>query len=131
MGFDGVELMGSEGYLLNQFMAPLTNRRDDEWGGDAERRMRFPLEVTRAVRVALGAQPAVVYRLSGADLVDGGASHEEVLTLAEALAGDGLADAFNVGIGWHEARVPTVQLLVPHGAWLPWTVRSAPSCRSR
>jgi 2,4-dienoyl-CoA reductase (NADPH2) len=121
LGYDGVELMGSEGYLLNQFMAPATNQRDDEWGGDAERRRAFPLAVTRAARAALGSGGAVVYRLSGADLVDGGAPHDAVLTLAEALAGDGLADALNVGIGWHEARVPTVQLLVPHGAWLPWT----------
>ena len=121
LGYDGVELMGSEGYLLNQFMAPATNRRDDEWGGDAERRRAFPLAVAGAVRDAAGPGRAVVYRLSGADLIDGGAPHEEVLTLAEALAGDRLADALNVGIGWHEARVPTVQLLVPHGAWLPWT----------
>ena len=113
--------MGSEGYLLNQFMAPATNQRDDEWGGDADRRRAFPLAVARAARDALGPDRALVYRLSGADLVDGGASHEEVLMLAEALAGDGLADALNVGIGWHEARVPTVQLLVPLGAWLPWT----------
>jgi 2,4-dienoyl-CoA reductase (NADPH2) len=121
LGYDGVELMGSEGYLLNQFMAPATNRRDDAWGGDAQRRRAFPLAVARAVRDAFGPDGAVVYRLSGADLVDGGASHEEVLTLATALADDGLMDALNVGIGWHEARVPTVQLLVPHGAWLPWT----------
>ena len=120
LGYDGVELMGSEGYLLNQFMAPATNRREDRWGGDAERRMRFPLAVTAAVRAALGPERVAVYRLSGADLVDGGAPHEEVLSLAGALAGDGLVDALNVGIGWHEARVPTVQLLVPHGAWLPW-----------
>jgi len=120
LGYDGVELMGSEGYLLNQFMAPATNRRDDQWGGDAERRLRFPLSVAAAVRAALGPERVAVYRLSGADLVDGGAPHEEVLSLAQALAGDGHADALNVGIGWHEARVPTVQLLVPHGAWLPW-----------
>jgi 2,4-dienoyl-CoA reductase (NADPH2) len=121
LGYDGVELMGSEGYLLNQFMAPATNLRDDEWGGDAHRRRALPLAVARAARDALGPGRALVYRLSGADLVDGGASHEEVLMLAEALAGDGLADGLNVGIGWHEARVPTVQLLVPLGAWLPWT----------
>ncbi len=121
LGYDGVELMGSEGYLLNQFLAPATNLRDDEWGGDAQRRRAFPLAVAAAARAALGPDRALVYRLSGADLVDGGAPHEEVLALAEALAGDGLADALNVGIGWHEARVPTVQLLVPHGAWLPWT----------
>jgi 2,4-dienoyl-CoA reductase (NADPH2) len=120
LGYDGVELMGSEGYLLNQFLAPATNRRDDAWGGDAVRRRAFPLAVAAAARDALGPGRVLVYRLSGADLVDGGAPHEEVLALAEALAGDGLADALNVGIGWHEARVPTVQLLVPHGAWLPW-----------
>jgi 2,4-dienoyl-CoA reductase (NADPH2) len=120
LGFDGVEIMGSEGYLLNQFMAPATNLRTDAWGGDADRRMRFPLEVTAAVRAAAGPDCAVVYRISGADLVDGGASQEEVLSLAAALADRGLVDALNVGIGWHEARVPTVQLLVPHGAWRPW-----------
>jgi 2,4-dienoyl-CoA reductase (NADPH2) len=121
LGYDGVELMGSEGYLLNQFMAPATNLRDDAWGGDAERRRGFPLAVARAVRDAVGSGRAVVYRLSGADLVDGGASHAEVLRLARALAADGLTDALNVGIGWHEARIPTVQLVVPPGAWLPWT----------
>jgi 2,4-dienoyl-CoA reductase (NADPH2) len=116
LGFDGVEIMGSEGYLLNQFLAPATNRRDDEWGGDSERRMRFPLAVTSAVREACGPAGAVVYRISGADLVDGGAPAEDVLRLARELD----ADALNVGIGWHEARVPTVQALVPHGAWRPW-----------
>ena len=88
LGYDGVELMGSEGYLLNQFMAPATNRRDDQWGGDAERRLRFPLSVAAAVRAVLGPERVAVYRLSGADLVDGGAPHEEVLSLAQALAGD-------------------------------------------
>jgi 2,4-dienoyl-CoA reductase (NADPH2) len=129
LGFDGVEIMGSEGYLLNQFTAPLTNLRDDEWGGDALRRMRFPLEVATAVRAAAGPGQAVVYRVSGADLVDGGTPHEELLQLVAAL-GDGRAvDAVNVGIGWHEARIPTVQLLVPHGAWRPWarTIRGATS----
>jgi 2,4-dienoyl-CoA reductase (NADPH2) len=120
LGFDGVEIMGSEGYLLNQFTAPLTNLRDDEWGGDALRRMRFPLEVAAAVRAAAGPGQAVVYRISGADLVDGGTPHDELLELAAALADSGAIDAVNVGIGWHEARIPTVQLLVPHGAWRPW-----------
>jgi 2,4-dienoyl-CoA reductase (NADPH2) len=120
LGFDGVEIMGSEGYLLNQFTAPLTNLRDDEWGGDALRRMRFCLEVSAAVRAAAGPGQAVVYRISGADLVDGGTPHDELLELAAALADGGAIDAINVGIGWHEARVPTVQLLVPHGAWRPW-----------
>jgi 2,4-dienoyl-CoA reductase (NADPH2) len=119
LGFDGVEIMGSEGYLLSQFMAPATNLRDDDWGGDLERRMRFPLAVAAAVRDAVGDAGAVVYRISGADLVPGGASVEEVVALASRLA-SGPADALNVGIGWHEARVPTVQSAVPHGAWAPW-----------
>jgi 2,4-dienoyl-CoA reductase (NADPH2) len=126
LGFDGVELMGSEGYLLSQFMAPVTNLREDGWGGDLERRMRFPLAVAAAVREAVGAGGAVVYRISGADLVPGGASVEEAVALASRLA-SGPADALNVGIGWHESRVPTVQSGVPHGAWAPWSaaVRAA------
>jgi 2,4-dienoyl-CoA reductase (NADPH2) len=119
LGFDGVEIMGSEGYLLNQFMAPATNQRDDHWGGDSERRTRFPLAVARAIREAGGPGQAVVYRISGADLVDGGATDEEVRGLARLLA-SGPVDALNVGVGWHEARVPTVQAVVPHGAWTPW-----------
>ena len=119
LGFDGVEIMGSEGYLLSQFMAPATNLREDDWGGDLERRMRFPLAVAAAVRDAVGPEGAVVYRISGADLVPGGASVEDVVALASRLA-SGPADALNVGIGWHEARVPTVQSGVPHGAWAPW-----------
>lgn len=120
LGYDGVEIMGSEGYLLNQFTAPLTNLRDDDWGGDAQRRMGFPLAVAEAVRAASGPGQAVVYRISGADLVDGGTPEEEIAQLAATLADRGAVDALNVGIGWHEARVPTVQLLVPHGAWRPW-----------
>jgi 2,4-dienoyl-CoA reductase (NADPH2) len=119
LGFDGVEIMGSEGYLLSQFMAPVTNGREDDWGGDAERRMRFPLVVAAAVREASGPECAVVYRISGADLVPGGTSLDEMIALASRLA-SGPADALNVGIGWHEARVPTVQSGVPHGAWAPW-----------
>jgi 2,4-dienoyl-CoA reductase (NADPH2) len=126
LGFDGVEIMGSEGYLLSQFMAPVTNLRDDAWGGDAERRMRFPLAVAAAVHEAAGPECAVVYRLSGADLVPGGAPLEDVIALASRLA-SGPADALNVGIGWHESRVPSVQSGVPHGAWAPWAraVRAA------
>ncbi|MBV8998662.1 MAG: FAD-dependent oxidoreductase [Solirubrobacterales bacterium] len=120
LGFDGVEIMGSEGYLIDQFLAPVTNLRDDEWGGDPERRMRFALEVGAAVRSAVGSDRAVVYRISGANFVEGGAAPEEVLELARALASDGTIDALNIGIGWHEARIPTVQALVPHGAWRPW-----------
>jgi 2,4-dienoyl-CoA reductase (NADPH2) len=126
LGFDGVEIMGSEGYLLSQFMAPATNLRDDDWGGDPQRRMRFPLAVAAAVRAAVGAEGAVVYRISGADLVPGGCEIEEVVALGSRLA-SGPADALNVGIGWHESRVPTVQSGVPHGAWAPWAaaVRAA------
>jgi 2,4-dienoyl-CoA reductase (NADPH2) len=120
LGFDGVEIMGSEGYLVDQFLAPATNRREDEWGGDAERRMRFALEVAAAVRAAVGPGHAVVFRISGASFVEGGGTHRDVLELARALAADGAVDAINVGIGWHESRVPTVQALVPHGAWRPW-----------
>lgn len=116
LGFDAVELMGSEGYLLNQFTSPLTNRRDDEWGGDAGRRSRFPLEVIRACRVAAGEAFPVIYRMSGADLMPGSATPAEVLDLARALAAAGVA-AINVGVGWHESRVPTVQAVVPTGVW--------------
>jgi 2,4-dienoyl-CoA reductase (NADPH2) len=120
LGFDGVEIMGSEGYLIDQFLAPATNLRDDEWGGDPEQRMRFALAVAAAVRAAGGPGQAVVFRMSGASFVEGGGTPAEVLELAQALAADGAVDALNVGIGWHESRVPTVQALVPHGAWRPW-----------
>jgi 2,4-dienoyl-CoA reductase (NADPH2) len=120
LGFDGVEIMGSEGYLLNQFMAPETNLRTDEWGGDSERRRRFPLAVAAAVRAAAGAGQAVVYRISAVDLVSGGATQEEVLELAGELTASGSVDALSVGVGWHEAKVPTVQAVVPYGAWTPW-----------
>jgi 2,4-dienoyl-CoA reductase (NADPH2) len=120
LGFDGVEIMGSEGYLVDQFLAPATNLRDDEWGGDLERRMRFPLSLADAVRAAGGPGQAVVFRMSGASFVEGGGTQADVVELARALAAGGAVDALNVGIGWHEARVPTVQALVPHGAWRPW-----------
>ncbi len=120
LGFDGVEIMGSEGYLIDQFLAPATNLRDDEWGGDVERRMRFALAVAAAARAAGGPGQAVVFRMSGASFVDGGAGTGDALALARRLALSGDVDALNVGIGWHESRVPTVQALVPHGAWRPW-----------
>ncbi len=120
LGFDGVEIMGSEGYLVDQFLAPATNLRDDEWGGDVGRRMRFALSLAAAVREAGGPGQAVVFRMSGASLVEGGGEAEDVLELARRLADGGAVDALNVGIGWHESRVPTVQALVPHGAWRPW-----------
>ncbi|MEU6229208.1 FAD-dependent oxidoreductase [Streptomyces sp. NPDC047042] len=116
LGFDAVEVMGSEGYLINQFTAPLTNRRDDEWGGDGGRRRRFPVEVLSAVRAAVGTDFPVLFRISGADLVEGGTPEEEVGALAVALARAG-ADALSVGVGWHESRVPTVQAQVPAGTW--------------
>ena len=120
LGFDGVEIMGSEGYLVDQFLAPATNLRDDEWGGDFDRRVRFALAVAAAVREASGPGQAVVFRMSGASFVDGGPSADDVLELARRMASGGAVDALNIGMGWHESRVPTVQALVPHGAWRPW-----------
>ncbi|MEV5900385.1 FAD-dependent oxidoreductase [Streptomyces sp. NPDC052127] len=122
LGFDAVEVMGSEGYLINQFTAPLTNRRDDAWGGDAGRRRRFPVEVLRAVRAAVGPGFPVLFRMSGADLVDDGTSWEETAALAVELAGAG-ADALAVGVGWHESPVPTVQAQVPAGTWAVYAQR--------
>lgn len=118
LGFDGVEVMGSEGYLLNQFTSPLTNTRTDEWGGDARRRMRFPLEVVRAIRASVPGFP-LLYRISAADLMPGSSTQSDQQDLAVALARAGV-DALNVGVGWHESRVPTVQSVVPHGVWVPY-----------
>jgi 2,4-dienoyl-CoA reductase (NADPH2) len=117
LGYDAVEVMASEGYLINQFLSPVTNRRNDEWGGDFKRRMRFPLEVLRAVRTRTGSDFPVVFRISGADLMPGSTTSEETLAFARALAAGGV-DALNVGIGWHESAVPTVQHLVPSGIWV-------------
>ncbi|MGN6128048.1 MAG: NADPH-dependent 2,4-dienoyl-CoA reductase, partial [Humibacter sp.] len=114
IGFDAVEVMASEGYLINQFCSPVTNLRDDEWGGDQERRERLAIEVVRAVRGAVGELPVTV-RISGDDLMTGAPTPEQYARLAVRLA-DGGADAISVGIGWHESRVPTVQASVPHGA---------------
>lgn len=115
-GYDGVEVMGSEGYLLNQFLAPRTNRRTDGWGGSPEARRRLPLDVVRRVRAAIGPGRALVYRISLVDLVEGGQRWEEVVALAQALEAAGV-DALSSGIGWHEARVPTMAAPVPRGAW--------------
>jgi len=122
LGFDAVEIMGSEGYLVNQFASAATNLRDDAWGGDALRRQAFPLAVLAAVRAGTGLDFPVVFRMSGDDLVAGSSPPEEYRRLASALASAG-ADALNIGIGWHESRVPTVQALVPHGSWLPVAAR--------
>lgn len=119
-GFDAVEIMASEGYLLNQFASPVTNLRDDEWGGDAGRRARFPSEVVRAVRRAVDVP--VIARTSGADLMKGSSTADEHDALAVELVRAG-ADAVNVGIGWHESRTPTVQGLVPHGMWIEVAAR--------
>lgn len=118
LGFDAVEVMGSEGYLIDQFLSPVTNLRDDEWGGDAERRRRFGVEAVRQVRLAVGRDFPVIIRFSGADLMAGGVPQADVLAFARALAAAG-ADALNVGVGWHESRVPTVQAIVPPGVWAP------------
>lgn len=115
-GYDGVEIMGSEGYLINQFLAPRTNQRSDRWGGDAPRRQAFALAVTRAVREAVGPDFIVIFRLSMLDLVEDGSSLEETLALATALEKSGVT-LFNTGIGWHEARVPTIATSVPRAAF--------------
>lgn len=116
LGYDAVEVMGSEGYLLDEFVSPLTNRREDAWGGSAEARRRLPLAVIAAVRRAVGADFPVIYRLTGADLMDGGTPAEEALAFARAVADAGV-DAIDVGIGWHESTVPTVSLHVPRAAF--------------
>ncbi|HEY6984762.1 MAG TPA: NADPH-dependent 2,4-dienoyl-CoA reductase, partial [Rhodanobacteraceae bacterium] len=105
-GYDGVEVMGSEGYLLNQFLVERTNRRGDAWGGSAENRQRFPVEIVRRMRAAVGRDFIIIYRLSMLDLVEGGQSWDEIVTLARKIESAG-ATLINTGIGWHEARVPT------------------------
>ena len=115
-GYDGVEIMGSEGYLINQFIAARTNHRTDGWGGEYANRMRFPVEVVQAVRAAVGPDFIVIFRLSMLDLVPEGSSWEEVVQLAKAIEAAG-ATIINTGIGWHEARVPTIAAMVPRGAY--------------
>ncbi|MCZ4511114.1 NADPH-dependent 2,4-dienoyl-CoA reductase [Streptomyces sp. ActVer] len=115
-GYDGVEIMGSEGYLINEFIAAQTNKREDRWGGSYENRMRFPVEIVRRVREAVGEDFIVIYRLSMLDLVPGGSSFDEVITLAKAVEAAG-ATIINTGIGWHEARIPTIATSVPRGAY--------------
>lgn len=120
-GYDGVEIMGSEGYLINQFIARATNRREDRWGGSYENRMRFPLEIVRRVRARVGDDFILVYRLSMLDLVPGGSTFPEVVQLAKAVEEAG-ATIINTGIGWHEARIPTIATSVPRGAY-SWVTR--------
>lgn len=115
-GYDGVEIMGSEGYLINQFIAPRTNLRDDEWGGDFERRIRFPVEIVRRTRQRVGPDFIIIFRLSMLDLVENGSTWDEVVKLGKAVEEAG-ATILNTGIGWHEARVPTIQTSVPRAAF--------------
>lgn len=119
-GYDGIEIMGSEGYLINQFIASHTNQRQDEWGGSYENRIRFPLEIIRSVRESVGAHFIIIYRLSMLDLIAKGSSWEEVVILAKAVEDAG-ATLVNTGIGWHEARIPTIATMVPAGAFTPVT----------
>ncbi|KPA76693.1 putative mitochondrial 2,4-dienoyl-coa reductase fadh1 [Leptomonas pyrrhocoris] len=121
-GFDGVEIMGSEGYLLNQFVARHTNHRTDDYGGSFENRIRFPLEVLRAVRSATGPNFIIMFRVSLLDLVPDGSTQAEVFALAERVAKDG-ANIINSGIGWHEARVPTIATSVPRAGYV-WATRA-------
>lgn len=118
-GYDGVEIMGSEGYLINQFIAKKTNRRTDEWGGSYENRIKFPLEILRRVRAAVGKEFIMIYRLSMLDLVEGGSTWAEIVQLAKEVEKTGV-NIINTGIGWHESRVPTIGTVVPRAgfAWV-------------
>ncbi|MDA0972746.1 MAG: NADPH-dependent 2,4-dienoyl-CoA reductase [Bacteroidetes bacterium] len=120
-GYDGVEIMGSEGYLINQFIAAKTNQRTDHWGGSYENRTRFPLEIIRRTRERIGRGPIIIYRLSMLDLVEEGSTWEEVLQLALAVEKAG-ASVINTGIGWHEARIPTIATMVPR-AEFTWVTK--------
>lgn len=120
-GYDGVEVMGSEGYLINQFLIARTNQRSDGWGGDASKRMRFPVEIVRRTREAVGRDFIIIYRLSMLDLVENGQDWSEIVTLAKAIEAAG-ASIINTGIGWHEARVPTIVTSVPR-AGFAWVTR--------
>ena len=120
-GYDGVEIMGSEGYLINQFVAPQTNLREDDWGGSFLNRIRFPVAIVRRTRQAVGRNFIIVYRLSMLDLVEGGSSWDEVVALAQAVEAAG-ATIINTGIGWHEARIPTIATMVPRAAFA-WVTR--------
>jgi 2,4-dienoyl-CoA reductase (NADPH2) len=133
-GYDAVEIMGSEGYLINQFIAERTNDRTDRWGGSAYNRMRFPVEVVRRARELVGEGFPIVYRISLLDLVEGGQTWDETVDLARALEEAGIT-VLNTGIGWHEARVPTIITQVPQGIWVDHTARlraevSIPVCAS-
>ncbi|MBR2514746.1 MAG: NADPH-dependent 2,4-dienoyl-CoA reductase [Halomonas sp.] len=121
-GYDGVEVMGSEGYLINQFICQRTNQRDDEWGGSFEQRIRFPVEIVERIRAAVGERFLLIFRLSMIDLVEEGSTWEEVVQLGQAIEAAG-ANVINTGIGWHEARVPTIVTSVPRAAFTEVTKR--------
>jgi 2,4-dienoyl-CoA reductase (NADPH2) len=125
-GYDGVEIMGSEGYFINEFLAPRTNMRTDEWGGSLENRARLALEVVRQTRAAVGERFIIIFRLSGLDLVEGGSTGAEVEWVASQMEGAG-ASMINTGIGWHEARIPTIAGVVPRGAfgWVSARIKAA------
>ncbi|EQM71369.1 FAD-dependent oxidoreductase [Pseudomonas solani] len=120
--YDGVEIMGSEGYFINQFLAAHTNQRNDRWGGSYENRMRLPVEIVRRVREAVGPNFIIIYRLSMLDLVEGGSTWEEIVILAKAIEAAG-ATLINTGIGWHEARIPTIATKVPRAAFTKVTAK--------
>ncbi|MBT5109479.1 MAG: NADPH-dependent 2,4-dienoyl-CoA reductase [Rhodospirillaceae bacterium] len=127
-GYDGVEVMGSEGYLITEFLSPRTNLRDDEWGGDFDNRMRFAVEVLRRVRARAGDDFLIVFRISALDLVDGGMTGAETQALAQAVEAAG-ADMLTTGVGWHEARIPTIAQAAPHAAfvWATENIKAAVS----
>lgn len=117
IGFDAVEIMGSEGYLLNQFLSPVTNKREDEWGGSLENRAKFPLAVLDTVRQAVGNEYPIIFRLSGTDLIPNSTTEDETMQFAKWIDQHG-ADAINVGIGWHESQVPTISMMVPRAGFI-------------
>ena len=116
-GYDGVEIMGSEGYFMHQFIAPRTNKREDEYGGSFENRMRLPLEIVRGIREMVNEKFMLIYRISVADLVEEGSSKDEIIAFAKALEKEGI-HLLNTGIGWHEARIPTISMRVPRGSFV-------------
>nr|MBO2511096.1 NADPH-dependent 2,4-dienoyl-CoA reductase [Gammaproteobacteria bacterium] len=120
--YDGVEIMGSEGYFINQFLVAHTNHRTDRWGGSYENRMRLPVEIVRRVREAVGPNFIIIYRLSMLDLVEGGSTWDEIVMLAKAIEQAG-ATIINTGIGWHEARIPTIATKVPRAAFTKVTAK--------
>lgn len=127
-GYDGVEVMGSEGYLINEFTAARTNQRSDAWGGDASKRMRFAVEIVRRIREACGPDFIIIYRLSLVDLVEDGNQWQEILAQAQAIEAAG-ATIINSGIGWHEARIPTIATSVPRAAFAGVTAKLKPHLR--